>query len=91
MLEFFQISLWVHGWSLTITRTTTPPAQNCEHDPAMKPKSIPAGNGHESVWDYPRPPRTEPSARRVLVKHMDLVIAESQNALRVLETNLAPS
>ncbi len=44
----------------------------------------------ESVWDYPRPPRVEPAARRVRVMVGDIVIADSQAALRVLETSHPP-
>jgi len=45
----------------------------------------------ESVWDYPRPPRVEPDDRTVRVVHRDLVIAESANAVRVLETSHPPA
>ncbi|MGI8631643.1 MAG: DUF427 domain-containing protein [Solirubrobacterales bacterium] len=44
----------------------------------------------ESVWDYPRPPRVEPSARRVRVVFGGETIAESDDALRVLETSHPP-
>ncbi|MGH8990131.1 MAG: DUF427 domain-containing protein [Acidimicrobiia bacterium] len=44
----------------------------------------------ESVWDYPRPPRVEPSAEHVAVHLGGLVIAESHRALRVLETSHPP-
>ena len=44
----------------------------------------------ESVWDYPRPPRIEPSARRVRVVHDGVVVADSTRALRVLETSHPP-
>ena len=45
----------------------------------------------ESVWDYPRPPATEPSAKRVRVEHDGETIADSDRALRVLETSQAPA
>ena len=45
----------------------------------------------ESVWDYPRPPRVEPDDRTVRVVHRDLVVAESANAVRVLETSHPPA
>ena len=45
----------------------------------------------ESVWDYPRPPRVEACARRAAVEFGDEVIAESERALRVLETSQAPA
>ena len=44
----------------------------------------------ESVWDYPRPPRVEPSERRVRVIVDGTVIADSTRALRVLETSHPP-
>jgi uncharacterized protein (DUF427 family) len=45
----------------------------------------------ESVWDYPRPPRVEACARRAAVEFGGEVIADSQRALRVLETSQAPA
>ncbi|WP_051529441.1 DUF427 domain-containing protein [Meiothermus cerbereus] len=44
----------------------------------------------ESVWDYPRPPRCEPTAKRILVRLGELVIADSSRACRVLETSHPP-
>jgi uncharacterized protein (DUF427 family) len=44
----------------------------------------------ESVWDYPRPPRVEPSARRIRVVVDGIVIADSHRAVRVLETSHPP-
>ncbi len=51
----------------------------------------PAGPGQESVWDYPRPPRLEPVALPVRVEFAGRVVAESANALRVLETASPPT
>jgi uncharacterized protein (DUF427 family) len=48
-------------------------------------------NVPESVWDYPRPPRLEPSAKRVRVALGESVIADSTRSYRVLETSLPPS
>jgi len=45
----------------------------------------------ESVWDYPRPPRVEPSRRTVRIEFGGEVIAESASALRVLETASPPT
>ena len=45
----------------------------------------------ESVWDYPRPPRVEPVGRRVRIEHGGEVVAESDRALRVLETASPPT
>jgi uncharacterized protein (DUF427 family) len=45
----------------------------------------------ESVWDYPRPPALERSARRVRVELGGEMLADSQNAWRVLETSHPPT
>ncbi|MGD9701147.1 MAG: DUF427 domain-containing protein [Acidimicrobiia bacterium] len=58
---------------------------------ARVPVPDPVGPGQESVWDYPRPPRLEPSTRRVRVELDGIVIAESSRALRVLETSHPPT
>ena len=55
------------------------------------PQPVPAGPGQESVWDYPRPPRVEPSPRVATVELAGEVIARSADALRVLETAGAPT
>jgi uncharacterized protein (DUF427 family) len=44
----------------------------------------------ESVWDYPRPPRVEPSAARVVVELDGEVLADTRRSLRVLETSHPP-
>ena len=49
-----------------------------------------AKRGLESVWDYPRPPRLEPTSRRIRVVLNGVVIAETSRALRVLETSHPP-
>jgi uncharacterized protein (DUF427 family) len=46
--------------------------------------------GQESVWDYPRPPRVEPSGRHVQVIFGGVVIADTRRAQRVLETSHPP-
>lgn len=51
----------------------------------IKPKA-----GQESVWDYPRPPRLERTAKHILVKVNGWVLAESTQAFRVLETSHPP-
>ncbi|MFT5041996.1 MAG: hypothetical protein ACI8TX_002976 [Hyphomicrobiaceae bacterium] len=48
-------------------------------------------DGQESVWDYPRPPRLVKDHRTVVVRFADLVIAETTNAVRVLETAGPPT
>jgi len=47
-------------------------------------------NTTESVWDYPRPPRVEPTGENVTVVLGGITIAESRRALRVLETSHPP-
>ena len=44
----------------------------------------------ESVWDYPRPPRVEPSSRQIRVVFNDTTVAETNRAVRVLETSHPP-
>ena len=45
----------------------------------------------ESVWDYPRPPRVEPSSRLVQVVFNGRTVAETRESLRVLETSHPPT
>jgi uncharacterized protein (DUF427 family) len=45
----------------------------------------------ESVWDYPRPPRLEPTPRRILVVAAGVTVADSTRALRILETSHPPT
>ncbi len=48
-------------------------------------------DGHrESLWDYPRPPRVEPTTKLIRVIFNEQVIAETRRALRVLETSHPP-
>jgi uncharacterized protein (DUF427 family) len=49
------------------------------------------GKGRESVWDYPRPPRVEPTAKRIRVVFNGQTVAETRRALRVLETSHPPT
>jgi len=55
------------------------------------PVRIPPATGQESVWDYPRPPRVEPTSRRLRVEFAGVVVAETGRGLRVLETSQAPA
>ena len=48
------------------------------------------GPGQESVWDYPRPPRVEPSDREVVVVLGGVEVCRTRRALRVLETSHPP-
>ena len=45
----------------------------------------------ESVWDYPRPPQCVPDSRLVEIKLGDVLVASSENAIRVLETASPPT
>ncbi len=45
----------------------------------------------ENVWDYPRPPALVPCTRRVRVVHAGRTVADSTNALRILETSHPPT
>lgn len=47
--------------------------------------------GQESVWDYPRPPRVEPTSKRIRVIVNGVVIADTTSAKRVLETSHPPA
>jgi uncharacterized protein (DUF427 family) len=55
------------------------------------PSRIMPGQGQESVWDYPRPPRAEPTARHLEVVFAGTIIADSRRAVRVLETSHPPT
>jgi uncharacterized protein (DUF427 family) len=44
----------------------------------------------ESVWDYPRPPRIEPTDKHIRVLFNGVLIAETHRAKRVLETSHPP-
>ncbi|MGF1578547.1 MAG: DUF427 domain-containing protein [Gemmataceae bacterium] len=57
----------------------------------MKPKRIEPGPGQESVWDYPRPPRIEPTEKRIRVYFNGELIAETTRAIRFLETSHPPT
>jgi uncharacterized protein (DUF427 family) len=45
----------------------------------------------ESVWDYPRPPRVEPTPRRVRVVFGGVTIVDTRRAWRLLETSHPPT
>jgi uncharacterized protein (DUF427 family) len=55
--------------------------------PPNIPAEIPAT---ESVWDYPRPPRLEPTASHIRILHHGVLLAETNRALRILETSHPP-
>src|SRR6478609_11711795 len=45
----------------------------------------------ESVWDYPRPPRVEPSTELVEVELGGRVVASTRTSWQVLETSHPPT
>lgn len=49
------------------------------------------GPGEESVWDYPRPPVLVPDPRLVQVFAEGMLIADSRDSVRVLETASPPA
>ena len=56
----------------------------------MRPKRIELGPGQESVWDYPRPPLIENSKKHIEVIFNNVVIADTRNAKRIIETSSPP-
>ena len=46
----------------------------------MTPKRIPPGPGQSSVWDYPRPPRVEPTSKHLQVVFNGVLIADTSHA-----------
>lgn len=61
---------------------TPPPGGRAAEEP---------GPGQESVWNYPRPPAVEISGDRVVVVLGGVVVADTRQALRVLETSHPPT
>ena len=49
------------------------------------------GDGQESVWDYPRPPRLAPDRRRIVVRAGGVIVVDTRGAIRVLETASPPT
>lgn len=57
----------------------------------MQPGRVEPAPGQESVWDYPRPPAVVPTGALVVVRFGGATVAETTDALRVLETSQAPA
>ena len=53
----------------------------------QKQKPLP---GQESVWDYPRPPRLEATAKRIRIELDGVELANTIGAMRILETSHPP-
>jgi len=45
----------------------------------------------ESVWEYPRPPKLERTSKLLRVEFAGVIIAETRNAYRLLETSHPPT
>ena len=43
------------------------------------------------MWDYPRPPRLEPTDRHLVVRFAGVTVADTRRAYRVLETSQPPA
>src|SRR5204863_367466 len=56
-----------------------------------RPQRIAPRPGQESVWDYPRPPAVVPSSAHIRVIHRGVVVADTTQAVRVLETSQPPA
>jgi uncharacterized protein (DUF427 family) len=56
-----------------------------------RPTPLPPGAGQESVWDYPRPPRVDPTSALVEVILSGVTVARTMRSLRVLETSHPPT
>jgi len=62
--------------------------------PSLRPRAAGkavSGTSVENVWDYPRPPAVTSCRDRVRLEVAGEVLAESANALRVLETSHPPT
>ncbi len=57
----------------------------------MRPRPEQPGPDQESVWDYPRPPRVDPSDEVVEVWLGGRRVARTTRSLRVLETSHPPT
>ncbi len=57
----------------------------------MYPPRIEPQPGQESVWDYPRPPRLEPSTEHIQIVFNHEVIVDSRRTWRILETTHPPT
>ncbi|KAG9305957.1 hypothetical protein G9A89_016610 [Geosiphon pyriformis] len=49
------------------------------------------GKKRQSVWDYPRPPAIEHTTRHLKVIYKGIVLADTKNAYRILETSHPPT
>jgi uncharacterized protein (DUF427 family) len=56
----------------------------------LRPKPDQPGPGQESVWDYPRPPRLERTAKRIEIWCNGSKVVDTTDGWRVLETSHPP-
>jgi uncharacterized protein (DUF427 family) len=56
-----------------------------------RPTPEPTGPGQVSVWDFPRPPRAEADGRRAVLRHGGVVVADTADLVRILETSHPPT
>ena len=56
-----------------------------------KPTPEKPEKGQESVWDYPRPPRLEAASKHIRIVFNGEIIADTNQALRMLETSHPPT
>jgi len=56
----------------------------------MKDRPHDRASAKECVWDYPRPPRLERTARHLRVEFAGVSLADTRSAFRVLETSHPP-
>lgn len=57
---------------------------------AKRMQRIPPAAGQESVWDYPRPPAVQPSDERIRIELGGVLVVDTTDAVRVLETSHPP-
>jgi uncharacterized protein (DUF427 family) len=57
---------------------------------SRNPEAVIPAASRESVWNYPRPPRIEPVAERIVVRFDGETIADTSRAFRILETSHPP-
>lgn len=57
----------------------------------MRPSPDHADSGQESVWSFPRPAIAEPCARRIVIEHRGMIVADTRASIRTLETSHPPS
>ena len=53
--------------------------------------AVEPGPGHESVWDYPRPPAIRRDGRLVEVRDGEAIVARSSGTYKVMETASPPT